>query len=271
MRGAILAVAACAPAAAADVTILDQIGPQGADLRDAQGNVTGYFNHYSTPPVGFGNRGVLDDFVLSERMRITRVEAAVAASPGSSVNWNNLIAWRVEVYSNPQVALNHDLVGDLLHAQITTPASFVIPYTSFNFGPNPIGLVSLDVDVTLEAGMYWVAVIPLNTATNGYTTVIGSTVGNQFIPWQVLPGSTVVPLSQAGIGFRVFGQSAAACYANCDGSTGTPVLNINDFICFQSRFAAGDSYANCDGSTTAPVLNVNDFICFQGQFAAGCP
>jgi len=48
------------------------------------------------------------------------------------------------------------------------------------------------------------------------------------------------------------------------------VLNVNDFICFQSRFAAGDSYANCDGSTTPPVLNVNDFICFQQKFVAGC-
>jgi hypothetical protein len=62
-----------------------------------------------------------------------------------------------------------------------------------------------------------------------------------------------------------------ACYPNCDGSTAPPVLNVNDFICFQAKFAAGDSYANCDGSTTPPVLNVNDFICFQQRFAAGCP
>ena len=62
-----------------------------------------------------------------------------------------------------------------------------------------------------------------------------------------------------------------ACYANCDGSTGAPVLNVNDFVCFQNRFAAGDPYANCDGSTTTPVLNVNDFVCFQARFAAGCP
>ena len=60
------------------------------------------------------------------------------------------------------------------------------------------------------------------------------------------------------------------CYPNCDGSTAAPVLNVNDFICFQSRFAAGDSYANCDGSTIPPVLNVNDFVCFQTRFAAGC-
>ena len=62
----------------------------------------------------------------------------------------------------------------------------------------------------------------------------------------------------------------AACYPNCDNSTAAPILNVNDFICFQQKFAGGDSYANCDGSTAAPVLNVNDFICFQQKFASGC-
>jgi hypothetical protein len=61
------------------------------------------------------------------------------------------------------------------------------------------------------------------------------------------------------------------CYANCDDSTAAPILNVNDFVCFQTKFAAGDPYANCDGSTTPPVLNVNDFVCFQSKFAAGCP
>jgi hypothetical protein len=61
------------------------------------------------------------------------------------------------------------------------------------------------------------------------------------------------------------------CYANCDGSTVTPVLNVNDFTCFLNKYAAGDAYANCDGSTIAPILNVNDFTCFLNRFAAGCP
>jgi hypothetical protein len=65
-------------------------------------------------------------------------------------------------------------------------------------------------------------------------------------------------------------QAASVCYANCDGSTTSPVLNVLDFACFLNRFAAGDSYANCDGSTTAPVLNVLDFACFLNAFAAGC-
>jgi uncharacterized membrane protein len=61
------------------------------------------------------------------------------------------------------------------------------------------------------------------------------------------------------------------CYANCDQSTGTPVLNVGDFTCFMNRYAAGDPYANCDDSTAAPALNVNDFVCYQIKFAGGCP
>ncbi|MFN0133894.1 MAG: GC-type dockerin domain-anchored protein [Phycisphaerales bacterium] len=61
-----------------------------------------------------------------------------------------------------------------------------------------------------------------------------------------------------------------SCPANCDGSTSSPVLNINDFACFLNLYAAGDSRANCDGSTSSPVLNVNDFACFLNAYAAGC-
>ena len=65
--------------------------------------------------------------------------------------------------------------------------------------------------------------------------------------------------------------ASSPCYANCDGSTTPPILNVLDFTCFLNRFGAGDSYANCDASTTSPVLNVNDFLCFLNRFAAGCP
>ena len=72
------------------------------------------------------------------------------------------------------------------------------------------------------------------------------------------------------IGFT-YGPATGGCYANCDESTTAPVLNVADFSCFLSKFAAGHSYANCDESTTAPVLNVADFSCFLSKFAAGCP
>ena len=61
-----------------------------------------------------------------------------------------------------------------------------------------------------------------------------------------------------------------ACYPNCDGSTGQPLLTANDFSCFLTKFAAGDSYANCDGSTGLPLLTANDFACFLTKYAQGC-
>ncbi len=64
--------------------------------------------------------------------------------------------------------------------------------------------------------------------------------------------------------------AVATCYANCDGSTAAPVLTANDFQCYLSKYAAGDTYANCDGSTAAPVLTANDFQCFLSKYAAGC-
>ena len=69
---------------------------------------------------------------------------------------------------------------------------------------------------------------------------------------------------------RGSGGTTAGCYANCDGSTAAPCLNVLDFGCFLNRFAAGDTLANCDGSTSQPVLNVLDFGCYLNRFAAGC-
>ncbi len=75
-------------------------------------------------------------------------------------------------------------------------------------------------------------------------------------------------------GYRVLMRTdcpPSACYPNCDGSTGaggTPTLNVNDYICFQTRFALGDPYADCDANG---IRNVNDYICFQTRFALGCP
>jgi probable HAF family extracellular repeat protein len=85
-----------------------------------------------------------------------------------------------------------------------------------------------------------------------------------------IPGS--LRPSQPFIAFLPLpGGGGTPCYANCDGSTGSPVLNVADFTCFLQRFAGGAIDANCDGSTVAPMLNVGDFTCFLQRFASGCP
>jgi hypothetical protein len=77
--------------------------------------------------------------------------------------------------------------------------------------------------------------------------------------------------SRALVGVVSYSAGGTVCYPNCDGSTSPPILNVNDFICFNNQFAVGDSYANCDASTSPPILNVNDFTCFLNSYATGCP
>jgi hypothetical protein len=91
----------------------------------------------------------------------------------------------------------------------------------------------------------------------------------------VMVGAKAVHANTTGNGGGVYmydtGVGGQPCYANCDQSTSPPILNVADFTCFLTKFAAGDAYANCDGSTAPPVLNVADFTCFLTKFAAGCP
>ncbi|MBL9030374.1 MAG: hypothetical protein JNM80_01530 [Phycisphaerae bacterium] len=85
------------------------------------------------------------------------------------------------------------------------------------------------------------------------------------------PWSAIVVPAAAMVG-RITYEPYTPCmvYANCDGSTTPPALNVNDFVCFNEYFAAGFTLANCDQSTTPPVLNVLDFICFLNAYARGC-
>ncbi len=89
----------------------------------------------------------------------------------------------------------------------------------------------------------------------------------------VLVGSKSVHANTFGNGGRVHLleiELPSTCYANCDSSTGNPLLTANDFLCFLNRYANGDSYANCDGSTGNPQLTANDFLCFLNKYAGGC-
>lgn len=82
-------------------------------------------------------------------------------------------------------------------------------------------------------------------------------------------GQTVHPRVQVGT-LTVVAICDPLCYANCDQSTGNPMLTANDFSCFLNSYVAGESYANCDASTGAPTLTANDFACFLNLYVNGC-
>ncbi len=106
----------------------------------------------------------------------------------------------------------------------------------------------------------------------------GSTIAGATTPSLSITGVGAADLgSYTPIAFNGCGERAGApialvgaCYANCDGSAGTPALTAADFACFLQKFRAGDAYANCDGSSGTPTLTAGDFACFLQKFRAGC-
>ncbi len=104
----------------------------------------------------------------------------------------------------------------------------------------------------------------------------GATTTNQPAGWYL--GGGAAPALPMPAAYRLFTGGAIgnivawdnfslgpSCYPDCNASGS---LTVADFVCFQSKFVAGDPYADCNASGT---LTVGDFVCFQSQFVAGCP
>jgi hypothetical protein len=53
------------------------------------------------------------------------------------------------------------------------------------------------------------------------------------------------------------------CYANCDGSTSAPVLNVNDFTCFLNLYAAADPAASVQVAGSSPGASTRSTCCWS--------
>jgi hypothetical protein len=158
--------------------------------------------------------------------------------------------------NNAGAMYTHDIVSDQLYSvNKATAATTVIGPTgqAANFAQG------MDFDPIAGGNLY----ATMYTAASGPYAIFNLTTGNAVVV-QANTGS-----GEYEIAIRR-SATGSSCYANCDGSTQVPFLNVLDFNCFVNQFQAGNSYANCDGSTTPPVLNVLDFNCFVNAFQAGC-
>lgn len=136
-------------------------------------------------------------------------------------------------------------------------------------------------------GMGIKRLVPGSTVNNGkligwYNAGDPPTYTNGISPFPEPPAESAQQPGQ----FWKLGESNSAyqhtvlvgCYANCDGSTGSPALSANDFMCFINEYACMSkrsieeqisSYVNCDGNTAPPILTSADFTCFTAAYARG--
>lgn len=196
-------------------------------------------------------------------------------------------SYTLQYYPAVSLRIPHERQGDVVvslqHVDTGTTVTMIdrpgypespFGFTAANFGyPSP--MVPFDV-----SGYFSSAYETPFVAWPGFSNAAGQfrsiTPMSAFVgetsagTWRLLVSDCAAGSLGAITTFTLYLQSDSWCYANCDASTVTPVLNVNDFTCFLNYFAAGDLRANCDGSSTPPVLNVLDFACFVNAYPAGC-
>jgi hypothetical protein len=244
---------------------------------------------------GTANR-LADDFVVPAggmNIGFVRVYAYTtgATAPGVS-------AATLRILNGPPNGTPTVVFGDQTTNRLAGNA-FTDIYRTFNTAAGPacpgtgttpttqrrLQYVDIAVNQTLPAGTYWID-FNYSGASFSPPTTDSDAIGRQCNPANSnamqSTGATWAAITDVGQGcaptaltqdiyFQILGpMGGGACYANCDGSTGNPVLTANDFQCFANNFAAQLPAANCDGSTGTPQLTANDFQCFANAFAAGC-
>jgi hypothetical protein len=201
------------PGANADV-VMDQIGPTSAFV--TPGTV---FASQSFEAAFAGFRvGVIDDFTIGATTKLTEVDAALAGFNGfTAASYGAITAWDVQFYTSVAAAAA-SLTGNAA-SQIVAPGAVTLT-TPFLAADPRSALATIPINVTLNPGKYWVAVIPeLAFGTNGaqigvYSSnyVAGGPNGSNAV--QVNPGGGFgFPGNQSALGinaaYRLIGTAAA--------------------------------------------------------------
>jgi hypothetical protein len=183
----------------------------------------------------------------------TELTAIAFRNPtAASANWpaNDVTIADYDIYLSPSVppadrslTFSENIAGT--QTQVRSGSLF-IPAGSYTWGgtPNAFG-------PEIEFTQGW-------TYTGGHLLI------------EIRHSGTGTSRSSDAIGTSVTGYGTQFSAAWASGSTATAGSGGN-FTVVRITAEGSACYANCDGSTTEPVLNVEDFICFINAFAAGCP
>jgi hypothetical protein len=227
---------------------------------------------------------IADDFVVPAGPPLALEALAwplyeVGGSPSAPIS-----AAYVRIWQGPPGAGGVLVAGDMVTNRVldTQPADLYRVAEDASDATRPVKEVLVDLSWVppLPPAWYWIELAtrgPVDVPTIVYAPpgVWRTAADNAMVlnapSGQWMPARDTRSLRVVDFPFRLYGATQTPCYANCDGSTAAPVLNVADFTCFLQRYANGDPYANCDGSATAPVLNVADFTCFLQRYANGCP
>ncbi|MEX2219717.1 MAG: hypothetical protein WD749_13270, partial [Phycisphaerales bacterium] len=256
--------------------------PPGTNWSELQVNAAGTCANNIT---GFGNSGAIrlaDDMTIPAPGWNIQQIVVYPIIPNGNPDVSNITSANLRIWDGPpnnpgSTVVFGDTTTNRLHsahfASIYRIGATVPPANAVPVLTRPVYRVAINVNATLGPGTYW---MDYNLGGMSSFNVPVTIVGVQQAPganalqffnnaWNAIldtgnPANCHAPGLGQDASFIVLGTvgAPATCYANCDNSTQPPVLNVADFGCFLTRYAAGESYANCDASTQPPVLNVAD-------------
>ncbi len=187
--------------------------------------------------------------------------ALISAKPFGSFGSQNVLQMWTE--NTPATAPSIRITGPTEHRTLRVGMTTFVQWLGAM--PGGGGLVSFDVSKDGANGP-WTSVGSFMANSGRWQTTIDA-------KWAAGPSGEVylrAMIEKGPIGasdlvgpITVIGDGPS-CYADCDASG---VLEIDDFICFQTTYAVGSPGADCD---QRGGLDIDDFICFQTQYAIGC-
>ena len=160
-------------AGASGAVIMDQIGaPDGSDITG-----TTYNSQFYEPGLEIYNIAAMDDFLMPFDGTITSVEAVLSGWSFEYSGLEEIVDYTIAIYESPAAA---GAGPDLLAAAMTYEVHDIYDSVQLAFtGTEYQDLVQFDTNLKLDAGTYWVAVIPENWfEENGRSGVMGSDLGN---------------------------------------------------------------------------------------------
>ena len=182
------------PVGPGEIVLLDQIGPDNSALPGGGGSSQVFEAAFE----GF-NIAVIDSFEVPPGGDVTLscFDAAFALFNGGALDVNNVIDWRMQIYSSVAAgaAGPFDLTGDV--ASVIIPAGAAEVTLTNPFATGQIFLVSLDLSsapgpgITLSPGTYWVGLTPRMNfgGSQGQTLISNSTIGDM-VSFQINPGGS---------------------------------------------------------------------------------
>lgn len=264
-------------------------GAGGADVSLVQDSLGSQVYGYTCQAIPAANR-LADDFTVpaggwTVDSLVLYCFQAGAASNAPTINHVNLRIWSGRPGDAGATVIFGDTTTNRFQSAAWTGSYRVLQSSPMSTNRAVYAVTAALPPTFLAPGTYWLDWQVSGTLTSGPFTVPVTIMGltgapganaRAFLgpsgPWMLIRESGTNAAQELAFIVRgtAGGGGGPVCYANCDGGTTQPCLNVQDFGCYLNLFASGDSRANCDGSTTTPVLNVQDFSCFLNRFAAGC-